>query len=167
MPALMVTKVGETFRCGRGRAGGVRSEPAGSRLAIVLSPKEASMSQRTNEAEIAAVIEVVRAYYDGMIEGNAAKLGRAFHPRASIVGNEGGGLSWSTLEEFVAECEGAVSQAGLYEWRIEGLSFEGDTALVRLGGQFAGVWYSDDLSLVWIDGAWRIVHKTFYPHPAA
>jgi Putative lumazine-binding len=122
------------------------------------------MSQRTNEADIAAVTEVVRAYYDGMIEGDAAKLGRAFHPRASIVGNERGGLSWSTLEEFVAECQGAVSE-GSYEWRIERLSFEGDTALVRLGGQFAGVWYSDDLSLVLIDDAWRIVHKTFYPHP--
>ena len=122
------------------------------------------MSQRTNEADIAAVTEVVRAYYDGMIEGDAAKLGRAFHPRASIVGNERGELSWANLEEFVAECQGAVSE-GPYEWRIERLSFEGDTALVRLGGQFAGVWYSDDLSLVLIDDAWRIVHKTFYPHP--
>ena len=122
------------------------------------------MSQRTNEADIAAVIEVVRAYYDGMIEGDAAKLGRAFHPQASIVGNERGELSWSNLEEFVAECQGAVSE-GPYEWRIERLSFVGDTALVRLGGEFAGVWYSDDLSLVLIDDAWRIVHKTFYPHP--
>ena len=32
------------------------------------------MSQRTNEVDIAAVIEVVRAYYDGMIEGDVAKL---------------------------------------------------------------------------------------------
>ena len=53
------------------------------------------MSRRTNEADIAAVTEVVRAYYDGMIEGDAAKLGRAFHPRASIVGNEGGELYWA------------------------------------------------------------------------
>ena len=124
------------------------------------------MSQRTNEADIVAVTEVVRAYYDGMMEADAAKLGRAFHPRASIVGNEGGELTWANLDEFTAECEGAVSQAGPYEWRIERLSFEGDTALVRLGGRFAGVWYSDDLSLVWTDDAWRIVHKTFYAHPA-
>ena len=124
------------------------------------------MSQRTNEADIAAVTEVVSTYYDGMMEADAAKLARAFHPRASIVGNEGGELTWATLDEFTAECEGAVSQAGRYEWRIEGLSFQGDTALVRLGGQFAGVWYSDDLSLVRTDDAWRIVHKTFYPHPA-
>ena len=124
------------------------------------------MSQRTNQADIAAVTEVVRAYYDGAIEGDAAKLGRAFHPRASIVGNEGGELYWANLEEFVAECQGAVSEAGPYEWRIERHSFEGDTALVRLGCKYAGVWYSDDLSLVLIDDAWRIVHKTFYPHPA-
>jgi hypothetical protein len=125
------------------------------------------VSQRTNEADIEAVAETVRTYYDGMVAGDEAMLSRAFHPRACIVGNERGELSWSTLDEFIAECRNAVAQAGPYEWRIDGLSFEGDTALVRLGGQFAGVWYSDDLSLLRIDDAWRIVHKTFYPHPAS
>ena len=125
------------------------------------------MSQRTNEADLAAVTETVRTYYDGMVAGDEAKLARAFHPRASVVGNEHGAFTWSTLDEFVAECKGAIAVAGPYEWRIEDLSFEGDTALVRLGGQFAGVWYSDDLSLVRIEDAWRIVHKTFYAHPGS
>jgi len=124
------------------------------------------VSDQTNEADIAAVTETVRTYYDGMMAGDAVRLGRAFHPRACIVGNEGGGLSWSTLEEFVAECKGAAAHAGPHDWRIEGLSFVGDTALVRLGGQFAGVWYTDDLSMLRIDDAWRIVHKTFYLHPS-
>jgi hypothetical protein len=48
------------------------------------------MSQRTNEADIAAVTETVRAYYDGMMAGDETKLGHAFHPRACIVGNERG-----------------------------------------------------------------------------
>jgi len=120
-----------------------------------------------HEAEIAAVTEVVRAYYDGSMEGDEAKLARAFHPRASIVGNEHGELYWATVAEYVAECKNAVEQAGRYEWRIDGLSFEGDTALVRVGSQCAGVWYSDDLSMLRIDDAWRIVHKTFYPHPGS
>jgi len=123
------------------------------------------MSQCMNEADIAAVIETVRIYYDGMMAGDEAKLARAFHPRACIVGNEGGESTWATLDEFAADCKRAVAQAGPYEWRIDGLSFEGDTAMVRLGGQYAGVWYSDDLSMLKIDDAWRIVHKTFYPHP--
>jgi hypothetical protein len=123
------------------------------------------MGQQTNEADVAAVIDTVRTYYDGMMQGDEAKLARAFHPRASIVGNERGELYWATLGEFVAECKNGVAEAGPHEWRIDGLSFEGDTALVRLFGQSAGVWYSDDLSIVRIDDAWRIVHKTFYPHP--
>jgi hypothetical protein len=124
------------------------------------------MSQRTNEADIEAVAETVRTYYDGMVAGDEAKLTRAFHGRACIVGNEQGELYWATLDEFIADCRNAVAQAGPHEWRIDGVSFEGDTALVRLGGQYAGVWYSDDLSMLRIDDAWRIVHKTFYPHPA-
>ena len=125
------------------------------------------MSQRTNEADIAAVTEVVRSYYDGMMAGDEAKLARAFHPRACIVGNEQGELYWATLAEFVADCKKAAAEAGPHEWRIDGLSFEGDTALVRLGGQYAGARYSDDLSMLRIDDAWRIVHKTFYPHPGS
>jgi len=123
------------------------------------------MGERTNEADIAAVIDTVRAYYDGSMEGDEAKLGRAFHPRASIVGNEHGELYWGTLDQYVAECKQTVAEAGPYEWRIDGLSFEGDTALVRVGSQYAGVWYSDDLSMLRIDDAWRIVHKTYYAHP--
>ena len=124
------------------------------------------MGHRTNEADIAAVTDTVRAYYDGSMEGDEAKLTRAFHPRASIVGNEHGALSWATVDEFVAECK-AVADAGPYEWHIDGLSFQGDTALVRLGSQFAGVWYTDDLSMLRIDAAWRIVHKTFHAHPGS
>jgi Putative lumazine-binding len=124
------------------------------------------LTERTNQADISAVTEVVRAYYDGMTEGDEAKLAGAFHPRASIVGNFQGQLEWQTFEEFVAECKEAAAEAGAYEWRIDGLSLEGDTALVRFGGQFAGEWYSDDLSMLRIDGVWRIVHKTWYVHPA-
>ena len=124
------------------------------------------MDEGKSDEDVGAVVEVVRLYYEGMMSGDEAKLSRAFHPRASIVGNEGGGFTWATLEEFTAECKAAAGQGGERAWQIDGLSFVGDTALVRLGNRFAGVWYSDDLSMVRVDGAWRIVHKTFYPHPA-
>jgi hypothetical protein len=123
------------------------------------------MDKRTHEADIAAVIETVRDYYEGSMLGDEVMLGRAFHPRACIVGNEHGELYWGTLDQYVAECKAAVDQAGPHEWRIDGVSFKGDTALLRVGSQYAGAWYTDDLSMLRIDGAWRIVHKTFYVHP--
>jgi hypothetical protein len=61
--------------------------------------------------------------------------------------------------------EGA-SEAGEYDLRITGMSFEGNTALVRDAAQFGGIYFSDDLSLVKDDGTWRIVNKTYYAHPA-
>ena len=124
------------------------------------------MSQRTNEADIAAVTEVVRAYYDGMMAGDEAKLARAFHPRACIVGNEGASCTGRPSRSSWPSARGQPHRRGPTNGGSTALSFEGDTALVRLGGQFAGVWYSDDLSMLRIDDAWRIVHKTFYAHPA-
>jgi Putative lumazine-binding len=127
------------------------------------------MSEQTkniNEADIAAVTDVVRAYYDGSMTGDEAKLASAFHPRACIVGTWEGKLEWQTREEYIAECVEGASEAGEYDLRINGMSFEGDTALVRDGAQFGGIYFSDDLSLVKDDGTWRIVHKTYYAHPA-
>ena len=45
------------------------------------------MSGHGGERDVAAVIDVAQAYYDGMISADAAKLAGAFHLRASIVGN--------------------------------------------------------------------------------
>ena len=125
------------------------------------------MGGQTNEADIAALMDVVRAYCDGMVAGDEKLLSRAFHPRACIVGNDQGELEWQTLEEFIHECQEAAEDAGPVVWQLEDLSIVGDTAAIRLGDQFAGEWFSDDLSLLRIDGTWRIVHKTWYVHPSS
>lgn len=123
------------------------------------------MTGRTNEADIAAVIDVARAYYDGSIAADEKLLTGAFHPRASIVGNLQGKLVWQTLEEFIDECKQEADGAGPGTWRIEAVSILGDTAEIKFGNEFAGEWYTDDLSLLRVDGRWCIVHKTWYLHP--
>jgi Putative lumazine-binding len=123
-------------------------------------------TRQTNDADIAAVTDVVRAYYEGTMTGDEAKLAAAFHPRACIVGTWEGKLDWVTLAEYTAECQEAVADAGRFDLQIDGVSFAGDTAHVRLGAQHAGVYYDDNLSLVKEDDTWRIVHKTYYARPA-
>jgi hypothetical protein len=66
------------------------------------------VNEGKSDEDVAAVAEVARLYYEGMMSGDEAKLSRAFHSRASIVGNEGGELYWATLEEFAAECKAAA-----------------------------------------------------------
>lgn len=128
--------------------------------------RNTAMSERTNEAEVAAVADCARAYHDGSIAGDEKLLRDAFHPRACIVGNYPGELEWLTLEEYIAECTDEKDESAPSEWRIVGLSIEGDTALVRLRELYKGEWYSDDLSMLRVDGTWRIVHKTWYVHPS-
>jgi len=75
---------------------------------------------QTNLDDIAAVTDVARAYYEGMVAGDEALLSRAFHPRACIVGNYQGELEWLTLEEFVVECkEGAARHRRLNTVRVD------------------------------------------------
>ncbi len=93
------------------------------------------LTERTNEADIAAVTDVVHTYYDGMVTADEVKIARAFDPNARLVGNNQGKPWWQTLEEFVEECKEAAGRSGTYVWRIDFLSFAGDMALVRLGGQ--------------------------------
>jgi hypothetical protein len=120
------------------------------------------MSEPTNEAEVAAVIDGARAYYDGSIAADEKLLRDTFHPRACIVGNNHGQLEWQTLDEYIAECKEGKDDSAPYEWRIVGLSIDGDTALIRIRDLFMGDWYSDDLSMLRVDGTWRIVHKTWH-----
>jgi Putative lumazine-binding len=75
-------------------------------------------TRQNDDADTAAVSDVVRTYYDGTMTGDGVKLASAFHPRACIVGTWEGTLDWVTVAELS-------------------------------------------------EGAWRIVHKTYYAHPAA
>ena len=124
------------------------------------------MSERTNQAEVAAVTDGARAYFEGSIAADEKLLRDVFHPRACIVGNYRGELEWLTLEEYIAECRDEKDESAPSEFRIVGLSIEGDTALVRVRDLYKGDWYSDDLSMLRLDGTWRIVHKTWYVHPS-
>lgn len=115
--------------------------------------------------ETAAVLEVARLYYDGMHGGDAAKLRKAFHPRASIVGNFEGDMSWMSLDDFIEECRSVHDRVGAYGCRLESFDQVGDTAVARFGGWFIDIWFSDYLSMLKTSQGWSIVHKTFYAHP--
>ncbi|HMB74909.1 MAG TPA: nuclear transport factor 2 family protein [Kiloniellaceae bacterium] len=123
------------------------------------------MHKRIDEGD--EVIAVAAGYYAAMIDADEAALRRLFHPRASVVGNFEGTLEFSNLDDFIASTADAKSGDKPFDCRVDGLVLVGDTAVVTLGGYCYGTWFTDHLSLVKIDGAWRIVAKTFYAQPPA
>jgi hypothetical protein len=115
----------------------------------------------------AAVRELAQDYYDTMVASDEAGIRRVFDARASVVGHFEGELLWQDLDAFIAETREYVGKHGKEECRIERVDIHGDTAVAVVGGRYAKLWFEDLLAMVKIDGAWRVVAKTFWVKPGA
>ena len=68
-------------------------------------------------SEEQAVQAVVHLYVDGMTFAHAGALRKAFHPKASIIGNYQGSVEWLTLDEFMkAKVAGYKRPRGYRIW---------------------------------------------------
>ena len=117
-------------------------------------------------SDLDAIQSLARTYFECMHESSRDKALSAFHPHARIVGLRKGVLVDRTAAEFgdlVASVQPSAASKGDPE-RFEILSIEivGETATTRIRCDFAGTTYLDTLSLLKVDGQWRIFNKLFH-----
>ena len=122
------------------------------------------MYNRTDEAD--AVIAVAGNYFRAMVDADEQELRRVFHPNASVIGHFGGKLEFASVDEFIKGTPHAKTGDKPFDYRVEGVVLEGDTAVVTVGNYCYARWFTDHLSMLKIDGRWQIVAKTFYVHPS-
>lgn len=117
-------------------------------------------------SEEQAVQAVVHLYVDGMTFAHEGALRKAFHPKASIIGNYQGAVEWLSLDEFITAVadEGSAPAGTQPLIQIEALDVTGDAATVKVVDEMSGVRFSDYLSLLKIDGRWLIVSKLYHLH---
>lgn len=120
------------------------------------------MSNRTDQAD--AVIALALGYCKAMLDSDETELRRIFHPKASVIGNEGGALEFASLDEFIDVTPDARTGKGPFDYSVNGVSLVGDMAVVTVSNYSFGAWYTDYLSMVICDGEWRIVAKTYSVH---
>lgn len=123
------------------------------------------MSETVNDD----IVALVRTYIEAMATADSAKLRGVFHPSASIVGNYEGAVEWLSLGQFVdAVLEtGALPVGHNPYWDIENVDRTPDSAVVRVVDDFAGMRFTDFLSLLKIGPEWRIVGKLYHLHAAS
>ena len=107
-----------------------------------------------------------QTYFDSMYESSAEKAHAAFHPNAKITGYMRGDLLELTVvqfADFVGSKEPSPKDSGETA-RFEILSVEiaGDTAVARVRDDYDGLTFLDTLSMIKVDGDWRIYNKLFY-----
>ena len=122
------------------------------------------MAVAETASEHEAISSVIQLYIDGASKGEAAKLQEAFDERAWMFGSVGGARFDVPIGQMI---EMAVSQPldsdGSYRARIVSVEQVGDAATATLEeeGCWGGVSFVDFFTLAKVDGAWKIVNKTF------
>jgi hypothetical protein len=117
-------------------------------------------------SERQAVETTVHLYVEGMTFANEAALRKAFHPRCAIIGHYENAVEWLTRDEFIAAivAEGSAPPDTQPFMDIEAIDVEGDAASVKVTDTFAGMRFTDYLSMLKIGGRWTIVNKLYYLH---
>src|SRR6266540_4542527 len=127
-------------------------------------PPRRGAAMAVTGSDTAQITHAVDLYVEGMRDGDGAKLSEAFHPQAWMFGSLGGTRFDEPIGELIAMVDGhSVDVDGSYQARVVSVDQAGDAAYAVLEEQ--GCWgtvsFTDFFTLAQIDGAWKIVNKTF------
>lgn len=113
--------------------------------------------------EIRAIQTTVQRYFDGIIQYDEAQLRAAFHEDASVIGTKDNGiLDWQPFQSWVLYTRGTAPNPAGRNNRILSVDVSGDAAIVKTELDWPSVRYVDYLSLVKINGEWKIVNKIWH-----
>lgn len=118
------------------------------------------------QAEFDAVTQLSSDYFDGLHNSDTTILKRVFHPSAQYASATDGMLLLRTMDEYFPIVDARPSPASRGEARrdrILSIEFAGPvTAFARVECAIAPKLFTDFLTLVKLDGRWRIIAKVFH-----
>lgn len=113
-----------------------------------------------------AVAAILSGYFDALYDSDAVKLSRLFHPLAHYVCVSDGTLQYLRMDDYLPVVEKRPSPASRNEQRhdrILSIEFAGlMTAVARVECSIGVKFFSDFLTLIFIDDQWRIISKVFH-----
>jgi hypothetical protein len=113
----------------------------------------------------ATVDQVIQLYFDGLYEGNADKLGEAFHPSADLRWLEKGELQVLTVPDWldrVRKRPSAKAEGKPREDFVVTMDRSDDTtAFIKVRCQLPPRYFTDYLVALKLNDGWRIVSKTY------
>ena len=111
----------------------------------------------------AAIRQVVQLYFDGIIKYDEESLRKAFHPKANVIGTtDTGAADWEPFQDWVVYTRSDAPDPADRNNHIISVDIAGRAALVKTDLDWPHVNYIDYLSLLKIDGEWKIVNKIWH-----
>ena len=132
-------------------------------LALVLGAGLAARAQDAADAGARAPLEL---YLKGHATGDGEYFRRAFHPDAKIQGTRDGKLYSRTREEFAAGAAGKpADDEALRKRRIVSVDVVDDAAFAKIELDYPKVKFTDYMTLLKVDGEWKIMSKVYHGEP--
>jgi len=128
----------------------------------VASPIPTSTTLAYDRSSVEAVVQL---YFDGLHEGDVAKLGAAFHPTADLRWQENGELQIIGYQDWldrVAKRPSAKSQGHVrHDFIVTVDRSDESTAFVKVHCALPPRFFTDYLVLLKLTDGWRIVSKAY------
>lgn len=122
----------------------------------------------TNEAEAAAARVPLENYMNAQATGNPDLIRKAFFPEAKIMAFRDGKLLNLSVEEFASRFNGKPApDESKRKRRIEGLVITGNAGTAQIVLDYPETTMIDYMSLLKVNGEWKIVNKVFNAVPKA
>lgn len=119
----------------------------------------------TPEDEVRAALQ---HYLMAHATGDGEHHKQVFHPEARLFWVRDGQFSQRTSAEYIGSSSGrpAADEAQRRRW-IESVDVTGDAAVAKIILDYPNARFTDYMSMLKVDGQWRIVNKTFHVAPKA
>ncbi len=124
-----------------------------------------TVTEQAPAADVQAIQETIDLYFKGHETGESRYFKEAFHGEAMLFWISEGALMQRTSTAFAEGAPGAPpADEAQRKRRIVNIDVSGNAAIAKLELDYPGVLIHDYMSMLKIDGRWKIVNKTFVVH---
>ena len=115
------------------------------------------------------ILEIIDLYKDGVYNGNVESLKKAFHPESSMYGYMGKDLFVTPIKglfDYVASSPKPSETGEQTNFIVTSIQVSGHAASVEMAmDAYHGHNFVDYFQLLYIEGRWWIVSKSFHADP--
>jgi hypothetical protein len=127
----------------------------------------AEASAQTAAQEEAAVRAAVQSYFDGMMKGDQTLLKKAFHAESFLIGPGQKDANRIPFSSWHAGFTRPIENPQEHRNSILSIDVAGNAAVAKTELDWPRVRYVDYLSLLKLNGEWKIVNKIWHQEPSA
>ena len=129
-------------------------------LGLILAWQFTTQAQSSEEAAARVPLE---NYMKAHATGDPEYIRKAFHPDAKVFSSRDGKLQQLTAAEFAGRFNGkpADDETKRKRW-IESVKITGNAGFGVIVLDYPTVKFTDYMSLLKVDGEWKIINKSFY-----